>query len=118
MIDHRPPGTHPSRSPSVSACEPFRDLIELGLSRGRNAMAIWQDLVDQHGFKSRRSERVRRFKAMRRILACSRLRMPLRSPLWPVLSRSPRFSRFSPSLRAWACAQLVAGGQFLRILVA
>jgi transposase len=24
--------------------------IELGLSRGRNAVAIWQDLVDQHGF--------------------------------------------------------------------
>jgi hypothetical protein len=25
-------------------------LIELALSRGRNAMAIWQELVDQHGF--------------------------------------------------------------------
>jgi hypothetical protein len=25
-------------------------VIELGLSRGRNAMAIWQDLVDSHGF--------------------------------------------------------------------
>ena len=25
-------------------------MIELGLSRGRNAMAIWQDLVDGHGF--------------------------------------------------------------------
>src|ERR1017187_8798824 len=27
-----------------------RDDIELGLSRGRNAMAIWQDLVDTRGF--------------------------------------------------------------------
>ena len=27
-----------------------RDAIELGLSRGRNAMAIWQDLVDTCGF--------------------------------------------------------------------
>ncbi len=27
-----------------------RDTIELGLSRGRNAMAIWQDLVDSCGF--------------------------------------------------------------------
>jgi hypothetical protein len=27
-----------------------RDAIELGLSRGRNAMAIWQDLVDTRGF--------------------------------------------------------------------
>src|SRR5579864_7817793 len=31
--------------PTPSACEPFREAIELGLSRGRNAMAIWQDLV-------------------------------------------------------------------------
>jgi hypothetical protein len=27
-------------------CPAHRDAIELGLSRGRNAMAIWQDLVD------------------------------------------------------------------------
>jgi hypothetical protein len=40
----------PGRCPSSSACEPYRELIELGLSRGRNAMAIWQDLVDDHGF--------------------------------------------------------------------
>jgi transposase len=33
-----------------SACDPYRETIELGLSRGRNAMAIWQDLVGQHGF--------------------------------------------------------------------
>jgi transposase len=38
------------RSPSASACAPYRELIELGLSQGRNAMAIWQDLVDSHGF--------------------------------------------------------------------
>jgi transposase len=42
---------HPKRSASVSACEPFRDAIELGLSRGRNAMAIWQDLVSDSGFR-------------------------------------------------------------------
>jgi transposase len=35
---------------SVSACEPFREAIELGLSRGRNAVAIWQDLVSESGF--------------------------------------------------------------------
>lgn len=50
----------PGRSPSASACEPFRDVIELGLSRGRNAMAIWQDLVDQHGFQAG-YQSVRRF---------------------------------------------------------
>src|SRR5215471_20081166 len=34
-----------------SACEPFREFIELGLSRGRNAMAIWQDLLAETGFR-------------------------------------------------------------------
>jgi hypothetical protein len=32
-------------TPTASACEPFREAIELGLNHGRNAMAIWQDLV-------------------------------------------------------------------------
>ena len=40
----------PGRSPTSSACESYRETIELGLSRGRNAMAIWQDLVDTCGF--------------------------------------------------------------------
>jgi hypothetical protein len=35
---------------SASACAAHRDAVELGLSRGRNAMAIWQDLVDTRGF--------------------------------------------------------------------
>jgi transposase len=39
-----------NRSPSTSTSEPFRDAIELGLSQGRNAMGIWQDLVSQSGF--------------------------------------------------------------------
>jgi transposase len=39
-------------SPTPSACEPFREAIELGLSRGRNAMAVWQDLVADHGFRA------------------------------------------------------------------
>jgi transposase len=53
-----PPPT--SRAPTASACEPFRELIALGLAHGRNAMAIWQDLVDQHGFPARYAS-VRRF---------------------------------------------------------
>ena len=36
-----------SRAPTASACEPYRDLIEQGLRLGRNAMAIYQDLVDR-----------------------------------------------------------------------
>jgi transposase len=44
------PSPEPGRSPSASACEAHRDTIEVGLSRGRNAKAIWQDLVDACGF--------------------------------------------------------------------
>jgi transposase len=40
----------PGRSPAASACEPYRELIVAALTQGRNAMAIWQDLVDGHGF--------------------------------------------------------------------
>ena len=39
------------------ASEPYREMIELELSRGRNAMGIWQDLVDKHGFTRQLSER-------------------------------------------------------------
>ena len=35
-----------------SACEPHREAIELGLSKGRNAKGIWQDLVDSNSFAS------------------------------------------------------------------
>jgi transposase len=42
----------PQRSPSASACIAYREAIESGLSRGRNAMAIWQDLVDEYSFAS------------------------------------------------------------------
>jgi transposase len=50
----------PGRSLSASACAPYRDMIEVGLSRGRNAMAIWQDLVDVCGFTAG-YQSVRRF---------------------------------------------------------
>ena len=43
-------GENHKRIPSASACEPFREAIELGLSRGRDATAIWQDLVAENGF--------------------------------------------------------------------
>ncbi len=41
----RKPGCGPA-----SSCEAYRELIALELERGRNAMGIWQDLVDSHGF--------------------------------------------------------------------
>jgi transposase len=50
----------PGRAPGASACEPFRDVIAEALERGRNAVAIWQDLVDDHGFRAAYAS-VRRF---------------------------------------------------------
>jgi len=50
----------PGRSPTASACEPYFDFIELSLSKGRNAKAIYQDLVDDHGFTGR-YQSVKRF---------------------------------------------------------
>jgi transposase len=49
-------GTAPPEGPSqagessASVCAPWSELIEQGLARGRNAKAIWQDLVSDHGF--------------------------------------------------------------------
>src|SRR5687767_834943 len=47
-----PPSPDPSAqaSPAASSCEPYREIIEQALARGRNGKAIWQDLVDDHGF--------------------------------------------------------------------
>jgi len=45
-----PPVAPQNISASRSACEPHRETIELGLSKGRNAKGIWQDLVDRSGF--------------------------------------------------------------------
>jgi transposase len=43
----------PSGSHQTSKCVPYRDFIEESLRKGRNAMAIWQDLVDDHAFSGR-----------------------------------------------------------------
>jgi transposase len=43
------PAEQDGRRP-VGVSEAYREMIELELSRGRNAMGIWQDLVDNHGF--------------------------------------------------------------------
>src|SRR6266700_1117 len=50
---------------SPSACESYREAIDLGISRGRNAMAIWQDLVSEYGFASS-YQSVQRFVRKRR----------------------------------------------------
>ncbi len=51
--------------PSPSACEPYREAIDLGINRGRNARAIWQDLVSEYGFASS-YQSVQRFVRKRR----------------------------------------------------
>src|SRR5215831_7931976 len=50
LVSEKSPILLPASKVSSSRCEPFRETIELALGRGRNAMAIWQDLVDKHGF--------------------------------------------------------------------
>ena len=57
-----PAGRPPSPAPSASACEPYREVIADAVRRGRNAMVIWQQLVDEHGFAARYAS-VRRFVA-------------------------------------------------------
>ena len=64
----------PGHAPSASACEPYRELIIDALGRGRNAMAIWQDLVDRHGFAARYAS-VRRFVAALRGTIASEARV-------------------------------------------
>ena len=55
-----PATPQPGRAPGASACEPYREVIAEALERGRNAVGIWQDLVDDHGFSARYAS-VRRF---------------------------------------------------------
>jgi transposase len=50
--DSEPVWPRPGRSPQASACEPYREWLEQGAGQGRTAMALWQDLVDAHGFGS------------------------------------------------------------------
>jgi len=61
------PVSVPGRSPTASSCEPHFDFIELSLSKGRNAKAIYQDLVDDHGFQGR-YQSVKRF--VRQLRGC------------------------------------------------
>lgn len=55
-----PPPRPPAPNVARSACEPHREWIEAQIRLGRNAMAIYQDLVDHRGFTSRYNS-VKRF---------------------------------------------------------
>jgi len=54
------PCANTTKALTLSSCEPYRELIEQGWQRGRNAMAIWQDLVTEYGF-AHSYQSVRRF---------------------------------------------------------
>jgi transposase len=55
-----PPPRPPASPGTVSACEPHRAFIEAQLRLRRNAMAIYQELVDRHGFTAQYNS-VKRF---------------------------------------------------------
>jgi hypothetical protein len=59
---------------SASACAMYREKIEADLRRGRNAMGIWQDLVDRHGFAGG-YQSVRRFVRVLRGACCQEARV-------------------------------------------
>ena len=50
---------------SASSCEPWREQVEQAIAAGRNAMSIWQQLVDQHGYKGS-YQRVRAYIRLKR----------------------------------------------------
>jgi len=60
--DQIPPPWPPAPATASSACEPHRGWIEAQVLLGRNAVAIYQDLVESHGFGHRYNS-VKRFVA-------------------------------------------------------
>jgi len=69
----RPPALAAGAMPgsTTSACEPHRAWIETQVGLGRNAVAIYQDLVEVHGFSHR-------YNSVKRFLAALRTRVPER----------------------------------------
>ncbi len=55
-------------------------MIETELGRGRNAMGIWQDLVDSHGFASG-CESVKRFVRSLRGVSTPEARVIIETPI-------------------------------------
>jgi transposase len=65
------PDTPPPRTRTASACEPYREWIEAQVALGRNAVSIYQDLVEAHGF-------VHRYNSVKRFVAKLKARSPER----------------------------------------
>jgi transposase len=64
-----PPRPPTAATATTSSCEPHREFIEAQLRLHRNAMAIYQDLVDHHGFAGA-------YNAVKRFVARVRQREP------------------------------------------
>ena len=64
----RPPALPAGAASAASLCEPHRSFIEAQLRLGRNAVAICQELVDEHGFAGRYNS-VKRFVGRLRVRA-------------------------------------------------
>ena len=62
LADENPPPRPPAQAPAEarSACEVYREWIEAQVQLGRNAISIYQDLVERHGFTHRYNS-VKRF---------------------------------------------------------
>jgi transposase len=50
IVEPKPTESQQPPVTTASLSEPYHEVIAEGLSRGRNAMSIWQELVDRHGF--------------------------------------------------------------------
>ena len=74
-------------SPCASACEPHREFIEAALAKGRNAMAIWQDLVDGYGFGEKYAS-VKRFVRNRAASHALEASMPSLTKYAPIALRN------------------------------
>jgi transposase len=59
----------PSLGPTASACEVHREWIVTELEKGRNGKAIWEDLVDDHGFTAG-------YSSVKRFVRCCRASAP------------------------------------------
>ncbi|WP_411280886.1 IS21 family transposase [Gemmatimonas sp.] len=66
VVPHR---VHPG--PATSACEPHRSWIEAQVALGRNAVSVFQDLVDQRGF-------THQYNSVKRFVAALKARAPER----------------------------------------
>jgi transposase len=68
----RPPGmADATTAVATSACEPYRAWIEAQVQLGRNAVSIYQELVDAHGF-------AHQYNSVKRFVAKLRARAPER----------------------------------------